>query len=537
MPDSVVSRPRTPTDAASGSAGPRPFARGQANVATLVICAVGAVTIAGGYWYQKERSDRLRMEEQIVYAGNEITDAIASYYGASPGKVRELPREWADLLDDNRTGQHTQHLRSLPLDPMTGHRDWVPMRDRDGRIVGVHSASSQRSLGLPAFASARVDGEHYSDWLFTFDPPARLRREDGMATAPTPPVRLEEARTLAAAAPRERTSATRSAASVPGDRRAATGSTAASAARMPSANAPSDAYNRVAASARTAAGAGPDAAAPQGTRDLPATVPAAVDAATVGRRDPQRDDAGPPVSRDRVAAAVPNAHPRSGAVDSRAVPRPDDPAPPDTAAVRESSATQPPPATGSDYADAAATPADMKLRLAKVPPPEDKYPAQRLETLLGKVDARTKPLDALPPLVSRSAPQIAANENALDAAARSAGLDPLHFTVKFVFEGVSLGPNGRALVANLANDAAGSDHLELLGQADGSGPEWINQRIAMARAESVRYALVRAGVSPDTIRVRPAIIHRDALSPAEQADARRVDIDLFIKNGKPGPRS
>lgn len=521
MPDSASFEPRKPLPEGAVRTTRRLLARGQANVATIAICAVGAVTIAGGYWYQKERSDRLRMEEQIVYAGNEITDAIASYYGATPGKVRELPREWTDLLDDNRNGQHAQHLRDLPLDPMTGRRDWVPVRDRDGRITGVHSASSKQSLGLPAFASARVTGERYSDWLFAFDPPARLRVDDTLAARPPDSLRLKEAQNVAGAPARQPDDVPRPRQPVNAPARSAAG------AAKPAQSAPSEtaAYprsNPESADSKTFSSRRPVLAA--GTPAIPARVPPGK-AAGASEREPSLQP--PPVAGTSSAAAA-----RSTPSDAATAARADA-----VAAVRDPANGAQAPQVANDYADSAATLADMKLRLAKQVQPEDKYPGQRLETMLGKTDPRAKPLDALPPLVSRGALTVAANENPLDAVARNADLDPLHFTVKFVFEGVALGPSGRALVANLANDAAGSDHLELLGQADGTGPEWINQRIATARAESVRYALVRAGVSPDTIRVRPVVIHRDALSPAEQADARRVDIDLFIKNGKPGPRS
>jgi hypothetical protein len=139
---------------------------------TARIVAAGLVA-AGAAWCLVGHVDqRVRREEQLVYAADEIRDAIASYYYGTPGRRREFPREFAELLNDERGGDDKHHLARLLEDPMTGAADWVAIRDREGRIVGVHSASNAKpSTGSSGSHGRRVfaHATRYSEVLFLAD--------------------------------------------------------------------------------------------------------------------------------------------------------------------------------------------------------------------------------------------------------------------------------------------------------------------------------------------------------------------------------
>ena len=114
-------------------------------------------------------------EAELIAIGREFQSAIASYYYASPGAVKQLPRQVDDLLTDNRFIGLERHLRKVKIDPFLGQPNWSYIRNAQGGIEGVASTSKKvpiRLIGFtreePGFGQAKT----YQDWRFVFVPNA-----------------------------------------------------------------------------------------------------------------------------------------------------------------------------------------------------------------------------------------------------------------------------------------------------------------------------------------------------------------------------
>lgn len=130
----------------------------------LLVSILGSVFVASAQT-QKRRSD----EEQLLFAGDQIRRAIASYYNTVPaGRSRSLPPDLDSLLEDSRFPTPLRHLRRLYVDPLTGRADWELIREGGG-IVGVRSRSMSAPLKVAGFPSPYDDFEGaqvYADWVF-----------------------------------------------------------------------------------------------------------------------------------------------------------------------------------------------------------------------------------------------------------------------------------------------------------------------------------------------------------------------------------
>ena len=74
---------------------------------------------------------------QLEWAGQQYEQAIASYYHASPGPVKQHPATLNELLDDHRVAVQRRHLRVLYPNPFSGQVDWQPVVAADGGMQGV----------------------------------------------------------------------------------------------------------------------------------------------------------------------------------------------------------------------------------------------------------------------------------------------------------------------------------------------------------------------------------------------------------------
>lgn len=139
----------------------------------LAVVLLGiALGAAGTLWSMTAQRER---ETQLLFAGNAIRDAIASYYASGP-VAHQLPHELADLLQDDRLPLPKRHLRQIYPDPMTGSADWQLLRDPDGGIFGVASGSQRAPLKRANFADEDLGFEAakcYCDWRFEFVPSQR----------------------------------------------------------------------------------------------------------------------------------------------------------------------------------------------------------------------------------------------------------------------------------------------------------------------------------------------------------------------------
>ncbi|WP_374565611.1 type II secretion system protein [Ideonella sp.] len=138
-------------------------------MAVAIVGATAAFTVSAGASLAQHDA-----EEQLLEIGLDFQRALQRYASASPAGTPRAPAELASLLRDPRQPGVQRHLRQIPLDPLTGQRDWVPIRNPQNLIVGLHSASTRKPLKVTGFVAplAGLEGEHdsYEDWVFRGPP-------------------------------------------------------------------------------------------------------------------------------------------------------------------------------------------------------------------------------------------------------------------------------------------------------------------------------------------------------------------------------
>lgn len=126
---------------------------------------------------------RRAQEDELLWIGQQYQRALASYYGASPGRVKHLPVTLDELLLDTRFPMPVRHLRRAYADPTQPDVPWGIVR-QGNQIIGVYSQSDAPTLRRSGFpvALATFEGmEHQSDWRFVFVP-----RAGGAPATPRP---------------------------------------------------------------------------------------------------------------------------------------------------------------------------------------------------------------------------------------------------------------------------------------------------------------------------------------------------------------
>jgi len=79
------------------------------------------------------------MEEELLFRGDEIKDAIDAYFKIG----NTYPRNFEELLKDPRGVNPKRHLRKIYKDPIT-NGEWELIKDKAERIIGVKSKSESR---------------------------------------------------------------------------------------------------------------------------------------------------------------------------------------------------------------------------------------------------------------------------------------------------------------------------------------------------------------------------------------------------------
>ena len=146
-----------------------------------VALAGAALAQIGQHWSGLVQRER---ERELIFRGQQIAAAIASYRAVAGVAAPAWPRGFGDLLDDRRTTVPQRHLRQVYSDPFTGQPDWVLMRDEAGGWQGVHSRVERPAsirVGLE-FQGQGARRTKLSDHLFV----APLQA--GAASAPLPAV-------------------------------------------------------------------------------------------------------------------------------------------------------------------------------------------------------------------------------------------------------------------------------------------------------------------------------------------------------------
>jgi hypothetical protein len=116
---------------------------------------------------------RREKENELLFAGNQIRQALNQYYAHSPPKAQRHPLQLEDLLQDPRRPAQARYLRRIYPDPVTGKAEWGIIRGAGGEIHGVHSLSEQLPLKQSGFARADRNfsgAQKYSQWVFMATP-------------------------------------------------------------------------------------------------------------------------------------------------------------------------------------------------------------------------------------------------------------------------------------------------------------------------------------------------------------------------------
>lgn len=132
----------------------------------ILVTTLAASTLVVVHQTQTQREK----EEQLLFAGDQFRNAIASYYNSiPPGGARALPQSLEMLIHDHRFPTPIHHLRRIYPDPMTGQNDWQLVVD-GGAVAGVKSSSTQRPIKRKGFSKGHEhleNRETYAEWIFS----------------------------------------------------------------------------------------------------------------------------------------------------------------------------------------------------------------------------------------------------------------------------------------------------------------------------------------------------------------------------------
>jgi prepilin-type N-terminal cleavage/methylation domain-containing protein len=101
----------------------------------ISILGIG-LSAAAEVWVTTARQQR---QTELEWIGGQFTQAIGSYYQATPGATKIYPKTLEDLLEDKRYPTVRRHLRTVYANPFSGKPDWEVVRAADGGIRGVRA--------------------------------------------------------------------------------------------------------------------------------------------------------------------------------------------------------------------------------------------------------------------------------------------------------------------------------------------------------------------------------------------------------------
>lgn len=134
---------------------------------SIAIIGIG-LSIIGTSW---KTAKKIEKEQEHLFRGKKIVDAIAAYYNGFPGQ-QAFPARLEDLLKDPRYPTIKRYLRKLYKDPIT-NSDWILILDANQRIRGVKSKSEEEPLKKANFSDEFKGFEgkmKYSEWVFEYSP-------------------------------------------------------------------------------------------------------------------------------------------------------------------------------------------------------------------------------------------------------------------------------------------------------------------------------------------------------------------------------
>ena len=141
-------------------------------IALMLIMIMGIMLgMVGQSWKTIVKREK---EEELIFRGCQIRDAITRWYTPRPGQHQPTPlRDLKDLLQDPRSLTNVRYLRRMYTDPMTG-KEWAIINDPNKGIQGVASTSGDKPLktgGFPDDLQDFIEKQKYSDWKFMYVTP------------------------------------------------------------------------------------------------------------------------------------------------------------------------------------------------------------------------------------------------------------------------------------------------------------------------------------------------------------------------------
>jgi type II secretory pathway pseudopilin PulG len=134
---------------------------------SIVIIGI-AISVIGPSW---KTAKKIEKEEELLFRGKEIVDAIGAYYNGFPGQ-KAFPARLEDLLKDPRYPTTKRYLRKPYKDPIT-NGEWILILDAYQRIRGVKSKSEEEPLKKANFLDEFKNFEgktKYNEWVFEYSP-------------------------------------------------------------------------------------------------------------------------------------------------------------------------------------------------------------------------------------------------------------------------------------------------------------------------------------------------------------------------------
>ena len=157
-------------------------AHGFTYIALLIFIAIMSVSLlaTGEVWYVTMKREK---EQELLFAGNQIRNALTLYYNNTPGQLGRYPMSLEDLLKDPRYPATKRYLRKIYPDPVSNSTNWELIKGPSGEIFGVHSSSEEEPLKKSNFNFSDRDCEgkmKYSEWVFMISaryvpPPSRMK--------------------------------------------------------------------------------------------------------------------------------------------------------------------------------------------------------------------------------------------------------------------------------------------------------------------------------------------------------------------------
>ena len=155
--------------------------KGFTYVGFLIFVAVAGAGLAA-YGEVASHAAQREKEAELLFRGEQIRDAIASYYR----KQQRYPQALAELLEDKRFPMPVRHLRRLYRDPMSGEADWgLVEAPGGGGVMGVYSRSEDPPIKTGNFSAKNPEFEKatkYADWKFVHSLPGQPASVDKSAS-------------------------------------------------------------------------------------------------------------------------------------------------------------------------------------------------------------------------------------------------------------------------------------------------------------------------------------------------------------------